>query len=120
MKLVVNASVTTNVDPIVTRFFYVTTALISTSVTVNTTDFFQDDGSAATELPVLATENSYYNVFMNGVLQMSDISTYTPGATGVGSLVITVPVGEDPILAGTPIVLEVINYNPTTNTTITT
>lgn len=48
-----------------------------------------------------------YNVYINGVLQMAGLSTYTPGATGVGSLAITVPAGSS-VLTGSPIVLEVV------------
>jgi hypothetical protein len=51
---------------------------------------------------------------------MEDISTYTPGATTVGSLDITVPALSDSILIGTPIVLEIMNYAPTASTTIST
>ncbi|MNY76527.1 hypothetical protein D3C86_2161410 [compost metagenome] len=61
-----------------------------------------------------------FNVYINGVLQMQDISDYTPGATGVGSLVITVPAGVESIPTGSPVVLEVVNFVPTSDTTVTT
>ena len=51
---------------------------------------------------------------------MQDISTYTPGATGVGSLSIVVPTGTDSIVAETPIVLEIANFDTTSTTDITT
>ncbi|WLD93417.1 DUF4183 domain-containing protein [Alkalihalobacillus sp. AL-G] len=122
MKLVINASVTTNVDPTNTRFFNVTTAQTNagSTLTIDAADFFQDDGTAVTALPTLATDNSYYNVYVNGVLQMDGLSTYTPGATAVGSLAITVPAGGDPILADSPVVLEVVNYTPSSTTTVST
>ena len=120
MKLVVTASTTTNVVPQDQRFFYVTTTETApgSTLTIDAADFFQDDGSAVTELPALSADNSYYNVYVNGVLQMGGLSTYTPGATTVGSLAINVPAGGDPILADTPIVLEVVNYSPQSTTVV--
>lgn len=120
MKLVVTASTTTNVVPQDQRFFYVTTAETApgSTLTIDAASFFQDDGSAVTELPALAANNSYYNVYVNGVLQMGGLSTYTPGATTVGSLTINVPAGGDPILTDTPIVLEVVNYSPQSTTVV--
>lgn len=122
MKLFVAASTTTNAVPTDTRFFYVTTAetAAGSTLTIDAADFFQDDGTAATTLPTLATDNSYYNIYINGVLQMDDISTYTPGGTGVGSLAIAVPAGGDPIHADTPIVLEIVQFAPSSTTTVTT
>jgi hypothetical protein len=122
MKLLVTASTTTDVVPTPEKFFHVTAAETAAGATlsIDTADFFDDAGAAATDLPVLTTDNSYFNVYVNGVLQMEGISTYTPGATTVGSLDIDVPAGGDPILAGTPIVLEVINYAPTSTTTVET
>jgi hypothetical protein len=35
-------------------------------------------------------------VYINGVLQMEGNSTYTPDATGVGSLAFSLPAGGDP------------------------
>ncbi len=61
-----------------------------------------------------------YNVYINGVLQMKGISTYTPGITAVGSLAIAVPAGGDPIPADTPVVLEVVNFASASTTTVTT
>jgi hypothetical protein len=122
MKLLVTASTTTNVVPNPEKFFYVTTAPTAAGsvLTIDAASFFQDNGTAVTALPSLASNNSYFNVYINGVLQMEGNSTYTPGATGVGSLAFSVPAGGDPILQGTPVVLEVVNYAPTSNTTVTT
>ncbi|QFT88490.1 hypothetical protein FIU87_07535 [Bacillus sp. THAF10] len=122
MKLHIVANSTVGVDPTITRFFYVTTAdtTAGNTLSIDTGDFFDDTGAAATALPVLTTNNSYFNVYVNGVLQMEAVSTYTPGAPLTGSLDIAVPAGSDPILSNTPIVLEVANYSPSVNTTITT
>lgn len=122
IKLFVSAATTTDAVPTDTRFFYITTAetAAGATLTIDAASFLQDDGSPATELPTLATNNSYYNVYVNGVLQMEGIATYTPGATGVGSLAINVPAGGDSIPANTPIVLEIVQFAPSSTTTVTT
>jgi hypothetical protein len=122
MKLLVTASTTTNVLPTSEKFFYITAAQTDagSTLTITVDDFFDDSGATPTELPALNTDNSYFNVYINGVLQQQDLSTYTPGGTGVGQLAVSVPVGSDPILQNTPVVLEVVNYAPTSSTTIST
>lgn len=122
MKLLVSASTTTTVGAAPEKFFHVTAGETTASniLTIDTAQFFDETGATATNLPALAANNSYFNVYINGVLQMEGISTYTPGATTVGSLAITVPAGGDSILANTPIVLEVVNFSPTSTTSIAT
>jgi len=122
MKILVNATTITNVVPTPEKFFNVTAAETAAgdTLTIDAAAFFLDDGTAATELPVLATDNSYFNVYINGVLQMEGNSTYTPGTTGIGSLAFAVPAGGDSILPNSPVVLEVVNYAPTSNTTVET
>lgn len=122
MKLLVTAATTTNAVPTDARLFYTTTAptAAGATLTIDAASFLQDDGTLLTSLPSLASNNSYFNVYINGILQMADISTYTPGATGVGSLAIDVPAGGSGIPTGTPIVLELISYAPSSTTTVTT
>lgn len=50
---------------------------------------------------------------------MAGLSAYTAGAAGVGSLAITVPAGST-ILVGSPIVLEVTNFAPASDTDVQT
>ncbi|KXY35579.1 DUF4183 domain-containing protein [Bacillus sp. FSL K6-0067] len=121
MKLSISASTSTTIDPVDSRFFHVTTAPTPAgdALTIDAADFFQDDGSAVTTLPALSANNSYFNVYVNGLLQMEGISAYTAGATGVGSLVITVPAGADDILTGTPVILEIVEFTPNATTTVT-
>ncbi len=122
MKLLVIATTTTDTTPTPEKFFHVTTGETAAggTLSIDTADFFDDAGAAATDLPVLATDNSMFNVYINGVLQMQGIATYTPGITAVGSLAIAVPAGGDPILTDSPIVLEVVNFVPASTTTVTT
>ena len=121
MKLSVNASTTVSTSPDASRFFYTVTSALTgpTTLTIDAADFFDDTGAAVTTLPTLATDNSYFNVYINGVLQMEDLMTYVPGGTGVGSLTINIPNGSD-VLANSPVVLEIVNFTPTSNTTVET
>lgn len=115
MKLSISASTSTTIDPVDSRFFHVTTAptTAGNTLTIDAANFFQDDGSAVTTLPALAANNSYFNVYVNGLLQMEGISAYTAGATGVGSLAITVPAGADDRITGTPVILEMVQFTTT-------
>lgn len=122
MKLVVEVETDTSITPTDTRFFYVTTdkILAGNTLTIDAASFLDDTGAAVVTLPVLATDNSYFNVYVNGVLQMEGICTYTPGITSVGKLVINIPASGELILSKTPIVLEVMNYEPVSNNTVLT
>ncbi|MFC6331581.1 DUF4183 domain-containing protein [Paenibacillus septentrionalis] len=122
MKLQVLATTSVEANPQPQKFFYVTTGETAAGavLTIDAADFFGDTGEAADSLPELEANNSMYSVYVNGVLQMEGITTYTPGATSVGSLAINVPAGGDPILANSPIVLSVVNYVPTSTVDITT
>jgi len=114
-----SATTTTTTNPTVSRFFHEVAAQVApgNTLTIAVGDFEDDTGTAATSLPTLATGNSYINVFVNGVLMMNDLITYTSGTTG--SLAIEVPVGSEPIEANTPVVLEVVNFAPTSTSDIT-
>jgi len=120
MKIVVGATTTTTLDPTLARLFYQVPALTTgpTTLSIDAADFMGDDGNPSTELPTLDADNSYYNVYINGLLQMAGLSVYTPGATGVGSLAITLPTGQS-IALDTVVVLEIVSYAPVSTTTIT-
>jgi len=122
MKLYVGVTTTTDVTPANTKFFYVTIAETAAgdTLTIDAASFFDDTGDAVTELPALAAGNSYFQVYVNGVLQMQDLLAYTPGATGVGSLEVDVPAGGPSIPADTPVVLEIDAFTPTSTSTVVT
>ncbi|MBB6730422.1 DUF4183 domain-containing protein [Cohnella zeiphila] len=122
MKLFVGAATTTAVGPDSSKYFYVTTAdtAAGATLTIDAGSFFDDSGAAVTELPALEAGNSYFQVSVNGVLQMDGISTYTPGAAGTGSLAVAVPAGGSAIVTGTPVVLELATFAPTSTTVVTT
>ncbi|WP_416149879.1 DUF4183 domain-containing protein [Salipaludibacillus sp. HK11] len=121
IKLSIEATANTTVEtqPNVERFFYELTAdQTDIILTIDVTEFEDDEGNSAVELPELAANNSYFNVYINGVLQMGDSSSYTAGETGTGQLEVTIPEGET-IYAETPVILEVVNYSPEAESDIT-
>lgn len=121
IKLAIEAVTTTTVIPVSSKFFTVTTGVVAAgdTLTIDTAQFFDDAGNTAAALPPLNPGDSTTKLYINGVLQMDGIYVYTPGATGVGSLVITIPQSGS-ILAGSPIVLEIVNYTPTSTTDVAT
>ncbi len=99
--------------PFVNRFFYQTKENITEEDTfkIDAAEFFDDDGEAAEALPKLNMNNSYFNVFINGILQMEENFAYTAGPAGIGNLMVSVPEGSE-IKSGTPVILEVVNFEP--------
>ncbi len=102
-----------SLHPSITRLFHVVPETVSEISThrIDTSQFFDDSGEVAKELPQLNMNNSYFNVYINGTLQMDDNFAYTAGEEGIGSLLISISEESD-ILKGSPVVLEVINFNP--------
>ncbi|HHT7228552.1 TPA: DUF4183 domain-containing protein [Bacillus cereus] len=121
MKLAISAETTTDIDPDSITFFHVATTQIDGSITIPATQFFQSDGTPATEFPDISSPLP--NLYINGVLQMDAIYTIIsspifPSGTD-WSLQINIPAGSDPILTGTPIILEFTQYTPSSTTTVT-
>lgn len=104
------------VSPTVTRLFYELEEQVQekTIVKIDAAKFFDDTGAAVESLPQLNLNNSYLNVYINGILQMEDNFAYTSGEAEIGNLIITVPEGSD-IAKGTPVIVEVVNYDPRTS-----
>ncbi|SFA72312.1 DUF4183 domain-containing protein [Bacillus sp. cl95] len=121
IKLSVSSDTKIATSPTVTRFFYEVPEPLSqiTALKIDATHFLDDTGRSVESLPSLNLNNSYFNVYINGVLQMDDNFAYTAGEEGIGNLLISIPEGTE-IAAGTPIILEVINFNPTLKTTFET
>jgi len=119
MKLAIEATSTVTINPTIERFFHTTISELTgpTTLSIDAASFFNDTGAAATSLPALVADNSYFKVFINGVLQMDDLLTYKSGAASVGELSINIP-GGSTISLGTPVVLEVVNFVPDASTII--
>lgn len=117
LKIIKSVSAMQNkivVAPEISRFFYELDKNIgeSTILKINAEDFLDDSGNKINLLPALNMMNSYFNVYINGILQMDEIFSYTSGEQGVGNLLISIPDGTE-IELGTPIILEVVNFEPT-------
>lgn len=120
LKIAFSAEITTTLNPVITRLFHVVEDEVTEgTLTLNVDDFETDTGQVATEFPPLVTDNSYYNCYINGVLQMEGITTYIPGEHGTGQFSIVVGENET-IEANTPIVLEIVNFSPTSTITTST
>ncbi len=120
-KLVMNAVTTTTTDavPEVEKYFYNLNAAHRTSgtITIPATQFTDDTGNTmAGNLTTATSDNGYYLLFVNGVLQQS--SLFTVGANG--SQVVITQASTVPVSA--PITLAVNNFAPssTSTTTVTT
>lgn len=117
IKLALVPKQTVSIAPEVTRLFHeVTETIIEVSTyKIDASGFFDDRGEVVQNLPSLNMNNSYFNVYINGVLQMDDNFAYTAGEDGVGSLLISLPEDSE-IPTGTPIIMEIINFHPEINT----
>ena len=121
LKLVMSAVTTTDVDinPEISKYFYELREDERTDdvLTIPAAQLTDDAGNIMTgNLTTVSTDNGYYLLFINGVLQQSSLFTVsTDGSQVVINQASTIPVG-------TPITLTVNNFNPisTSTTTITT
>ncbi len=120
-KLVIDAETSTEtvLNPQIEKFFY---ELSETErdegiVTIPAENFVTDENEpVADKLTTVITDNGYYLLFINGVLQQEDLYT----VSGDGSEVeIT---DAETIMVGAPIILVVNNFGPTSasDTTVTT
>ncbi|MGF7145521.1 hypothetical protein HNQ56_003964 [Anaerotaenia torta] len=120
-KLVIDATTTTDVDinPEISKYFYLLNEDDRTGgvLTIPATKFIDDAGDIMTaNLTTATTDNGYYLLFINGVLQQSSLYTVnTDGSQVTVNNAETIPVGA-------PITLIVTNFAPTSDsdTTVTT
>ncbi len=117
-KLVIDAATTTDtaINPEVDKYFYELREDERTggTITIPATQFTDNNGDIMTgNLTTAATDNGYYLLFINGVLQQSSLYTVsTDGSQVVITDAATVPVGA-------PITLIVNNFAPVSDSTTT-
>jgi len=109
-KLVIDADTdtVTTINPEVLRYFYEFDAddVEDSVLTIEAADFIDDEGNALTTIETVTEEEGYYLLFINGVLQQSELyEVETDGSE------ITVD-DVDTILPGTPIILVVTKFEP--------
>ncbi len=120
-KLAIDATTTTEVDvkPEIEKYFYLLNEDDRTGgiLTIPATKFIDDAGDIMTaNLTTATTDNGYYLLFINGVLQQSSLYTVdVDGSQVTVNDTETVPVGA-------PITLIVTNFAPSadSDTTVTT
>ncbi len=120
-KLAIDATTTTDVEinPEIEKYFYLLNEDDRTDdiLTIPAAKFIDDAGNIMTgNLTTAATNNGYYLLFINGVLQQSSLYTVSVDGSQV-----TVNDAET-IPVGAPITLIVTNFAPTSDsdTTVTT
>ncbi|EES75238.1 hypothetical protein POTG_00469 [Paenibacillus sp. oral taxon 786 str. D14] len=103
--------VTTVVTPTVTRYFATLTAdmIGATETTIPAASFVDDADSPITELPEL-TGTDYFNVYINGVLQQSSLSTLTTASLVLDTV---------DLIAGVPVQIEVGSFSNVVSTITT-
>ncbi|MRX74254.1 DUF4183 domain-containing protein [Bacillus lacus] len=118
IKLAVTSDTQVSVVPSISCFFHEITENLhqGTDFKIEASQFLDDSGKNAESLPHLNPNNSYFNVYVNGIVQMADNFAYTAGEGDIGNLIISVP-EESFIPAGTPVIIEVVNFKPVIHTT---
>lgn len=93
------------VQPILERYFYITTASVSLDQPfVISADQFTDDSGAPVTSIMEVTPNGYSRLYINGIVQVNYIYS-------VSSEALTITSPGDFLLAGTPVLLEVLRFN---------
>lgn len=117
-KLAIDATTTTDIEvnPEIEKYFYLLNEDDRTGgvLTIPATKFIDDAGDIMTgNLTTAITDNGYYLLFINGVLQQSSLYTVsTDGSQVTVNDAETIPVGA-------PITLIVTNFAPTADSDTT-
>jgi hypothetical protein len=103
--------ITTAVTPVVSRYVAIITAgmIGATDTTIPAASFTDDAGAPVVALPVV-TGDDYINVYVNGFLQQSSLSTLTTADLVLDATDISV---------GVPVLLEFADFADTTSTITT-
>ncbi|WP_422657076.1 DUF4183 domain-containing protein [Paenibacillus sp. EC2-1] len=95
-------SITTEVEPNVTRYYAtISEEMIgATNTTMPAANFVDDSDALIQGFPALSNTD-YFNIYINGMLQLSSISTLSPTELTINSI---------DILAGIPIIVEISSF----------
>ncbi len=114
-KLAISATVLTTVDtkPEVLKYFYILNPndITNNVLTIPAASFTDEIGGAVTTITEAATDNGYYMLFINGVLQQDAL--YTVSSTEV------VVQDADAIEDDATVILVVTNFAPEADSTVT-
>lgn len=116
LKLVMSATAQTTAKPTDNEYFYKATALFTTSVShsIAANKFKGGTGTTVDSLAKAATNNGYYQLFING--QKQESAVFSVASTGL-TLNTTSP--YQTVLASTPFTLLTVNFAPSTAITVT-
>lgn len=114
-KLAISATVLTTVDtkPEVLKYFYILNPndITNNVLTIPAASFTDEIGGAVTTITEATTDNGYYMLFINGVLQQDAL--YTVSSTEV------VVQDADAIEDDATVILVVTNFAPEADSTVT-
>ncbi|KQO17779.1 DUF4183 domain-containing protein [Paenibacillus sp. Leaf72] len=88
--------------PSAQRYFYIVTSDIQSSVTIPAKEFTNDEGTLITAFTGIG-QNSYSNLYINGILQEGSIYSLNESALNIN-------LNNQTIFLGTPIILEIIQF----------
>ncbi|GIO93700.1 MULTISPECIES: DUF4183 domain-containing protein [Paenibacillus] len=93
------------VTPDVMRYFYTTDALVALDppLIIPANQFTDDNGNAVSEIMEIS-QSGYANLYINGMMQEGRIFSVTPEA-------LTLYSPGDVLLEGTPVILQVFQFN---------
>lgn len=91
-----------NILPAAQRYFYTMASDTQTPVVIPANVFINDEGAFITVFPDNG-QNSYSNLYINGVLQEGSAYSFDENA-------LTIAINNQTIFSGTPIILEVVSF----------
>ncbi|MGW8956852.1 DUF4183 domain-containing protein [Paenibacillus sp. NPDC055715] len=103
--------ITTTIAPSTTRFFAAITAgdIGATETTILAGEFTDDAGAPIAAFPAVTTADTL-NVYINGVLQQSSLSTLTTASLVLDTIDVSL---------GVPVTVELVNFGSTTSSITT-
>ncbi|HHV96348.1 MAG TPA: DUF4183 domain-containing protein [Clostridiaceae bacterium] len=115
LKVIAETTTDTVTNPEVEKFFYKFDPAhrVDGTITIPANAFTDDAGDAVTAVATTVTDNGYYLLFINGVLQQSNLFTVSAN----GSQVVISQAST--VIASSPITLVVNNFAPTSSSTTT-
>ncbi len=88
--------------PSAQRYFYNVLSDTQSLVTIPANEFTNDEGTFITAFPDMG-QNSYSNLYINGILQVNSLYSFNENA-------LTININNQTIFSGTPIILEIIQF----------
>ena len=115
LKVIADTVTETDVNPEVEKFFYKfdTSHRTNGTITIPANAFTDDAGAAVSSVATVVANEGYYLLFINGVLQQSNLFTVSEN----GSQVVISQAST--VIASAPITLVVNNFAPTSTSTTT-